>query len=476
MKKTLFSLFAMLLAGAGSVLAQTTLDPQTIYASYNGGTLTFFSGSSQIARARVIYLDNTGNKSPFSDDVIKGTTKVVFDESCKTGRPTSTAYWFAGMYNLTSIEGMENLNTSEVTDMTQMFYNCTGLTSLDISKLDMSSVRNVSQFARGCSGLKELNLGANDLTQYNNGWNYYSTESCLYGIGGGLPNVCHLTFTFAKKISYNRSHNGYNFDGSPDQQYQLNGMYNKMIPAIYTYCGGQVVMADTIFCDQDYTPKAKSGVTFDIWLRNRNVKGSQWQTLIVPAPMLLEAIKGVNILNDVCMIESYDGKTLTFKSVPSGTTIPANTPLLIQTTQSNINLYLMDANSTEVPTSMSVSTTPVNGYYATFYGNYKMGQKLDASCYYYNYDTGLFTQSKGNSTVDNMRCYLKFFKDGQPDRAGAKAFALDKDGVITSISQIEIDGVPVGEDVGPAYNLSGQRVGDDYKGIVIVGGRKVIRK
>lgn len=464
MKKTLFSLFAMLLAGAGSVLAQTTLDPQTIYASYNGGTLTFFSGSSQIARARVIYLDNTGNKSPFSDDVIKGTTKVVFDESCKTGRPTSTAYWFAGMYNLTSIEGMENLNTSEVTDMTQMFYNCTGLTSLDISKLDMSSVRNVSQFARGCSGLKELTLGANDLSQYNN------SNSCLEAIGG-FPNMCHLTFTFAgSRLGVYKS---------TGQIYWLNGQNLsgwKHFPCYWEYCGGNVVKADTIFCDQDYTPKAKSGVTFDIWLRNRNVKGSQWQTLIVPAPMLLDAIKGVNLLDDVCRVESYDGKTLTFKSVSSGTTIPANTPLLIKTTQSCVNLYLMDANSTEVPTSMSVSTTPVNGYYATFYGNYKMGQKLDASCYYYNYDTGLFTQSKGNSTVDNMRCYLKFFKDGQPDRAGAKTFALDKDGVITSISQIEIDGVPVGEDVGPAYNLSGQRVGDDYKGIVIVGGRKVIRK
>lgn len=276
MKKTLLSLFAMLLAGAGSALAQSDLDPNTIYAFYDDGTLTFRAGSTAMAYLNPINVNDNASKSPFSDDVKKGTTKVVFDKSCQSVKPTSTAYWFSGMYNLTSIEGMENLNTSEVTSMKDMFYDCSslttldvstlntsnvtdmsemfrfcsGLTSLDISKFDMKSVKDVDNFARSCSGLRELNLGGNDLSQYTNGWNYYSTESCLYGVGSGYSNVCHLTFTFPKKICNNRySRTGYNFDGAPDQNYQLNEYYHNMIPAIYTYCGAHVVMADTIFCD-----------------------------------------------------------------------------------------------------------------------------------------------------------------------------------------------------------------------------------
>ena len=42
-------------------------------------------------------------------------TKVVFDQSFSTARPTSTASWFEGASNLTTITGIEYLNTSEVT-------------------------------------------------------------------------------------------------------------------------------------------------------------------------------------------------------------------------------------------------------------------------------------------------------------------------------------------------------------------------
>ncbi len=52
-----------------------------------------------------------------------------FDSSFKSARPTSTYFWFTGMNNLQSIGGIDNLNTSNVTNMHGMFQGCGKLTS-----------------------------------------------------------------------------------------------------------------------------------------------------------------------------------------------------------------------------------------------------------------------------------------------------------------------------------------------------------
>ena len=65
------------------------------------------------------------------DDVLSGTAwneaiknqveEVVFGSSFINVYPTSCSYWFKDCVNLTSITGLSNLNTSEVTDMSGMF-------------------------------------------------------------------------------------------------------------------------------------------------------------------------------------------------------------------------------------------------------------------------------------------------------------------------------------------------------------------
>ena len=46
---------------------------------------------------------------------------AVFDTSFREFRPTTTAGWFQGFESLKSIEGLEHLNASQVTDMSSMF-------------------------------------------------------------------------------------------------------------------------------------------------------------------------------------------------------------------------------------------------------------------------------------------------------------------------------------------------------------------
>ena len=86
------------------------------------------------------------------------TTRVVFDESFRDFRPTTTARWFLNCTVLTKIEGLEHLNTSEVKDMGQMFSGCSGLTSLDVSHFNTQNVTDMSRMFSGCKALTSLDV------------------------------------------------------------------------------------------------------------------------------------------------------------------------------------------------------------------------------------------------------------------------------------------------------------------------------
>ena len=78
-------------------------------------------------------------------------TKAVFDDSfanCAT--LTSTGFWFAGCYKLTSITGISNLKTDNVESMTYMFYMCRALTDVDVSHFNTANVTDMSNMFNDC--------------------------------------------------------------------------------------------------------------------------------------------------------------------------------------------------------------------------------------------------------------------------------------------------------------------------------------
>ena len=85
-------------------------------------------------------------------------TTAVFDASFKNYRPKSTDSWFLAFEKLEKIEGLTNLNTSEVTTMSGMFAGCYRLTSLDLSNFKTENVQNMSYMFSGCSSLTSLDL------------------------------------------------------------------------------------------------------------------------------------------------------------------------------------------------------------------------------------------------------------------------------------------------------------------------------
>lgn len=86
-------------------------------------------------------------------------SNVVFDSSFANTSVTSTAYWFAGCSQLTSIAGLQYLNTSHVTDMRCMFTSC-GMTSLDLSSFNTEDVERMDGMFGGCMELKSINLSS----------------------------------------------------------------------------------------------------------------------------------------------------------------------------------------------------------------------------------------------------------------------------------------------------------------------------
>ena len=133
------------------------------YAVLSGGnTLTFYYDMDRADRKGITFDLNHDSTTPptwssFSYEV----TKAVFDPSFAYVRPEVTYCWFADMSNLAEIEGIENLNTSKVTSMISMFYNCSSLTDIDVSHFDTKNVTTMHSMFRG-SGVKSLDLSSFD--------------------------------------------------------------------------------------------------------------------------------------------------------------------------------------------------------------------------------------------------------------------------------------------------------------------------
>ncbi len=145
--------------------------PPEAYACYtpSDGTLTFCYDGQRASRPGTTYDLNTGSNVPgwMIDGTNANVTKVVFYSSFANTRPTSTRAWFYGMENLQSITGMEYLNTSEVTEMSNMFCSC-GLTSIDLSHFNTENVISMYAMFYWCQGLTRLDLSSFNTAKVQN--------------------------------------------------------------------------------------------------------------------------------------------------------------------------------------------------------------------------------------------------------------------------------------------------------------------
>ncbi|MBO4598460.1 MAG: BspA family leucine-rich repeat surface protein [Bacteroidaceae bacterium] len=167
------ALFFLSLLGLTAQPTQAVAKEAYAVVSPDGTTLTFYFDEKKSLREGTAYELKLGKdypkwvrlsghySLPESPDFPTEIMTVIFDESFKDARPVSCAYWFAGFNGLKKIEGIANLNTSKVTDMSFMFYGC-HVESLDLSGFDTSKVTNMGSMFEYCRSLESLDVSGFD--------------------------------------------------------------------------------------------------------------------------------------------------------------------------------------------------------------------------------------------------------------------------------------------------------------------------
>ena len=136
------------------------------------GILTIDSG--QLATGTVPYGINDPN-DPFthtggSNWTENGNIKKIKEVDINSGvsLPKDATAVFANLPIVTEIKGLENLDTSETTNMTHLFDDCYDLISLDLSKFNNSQVTDMSYMFKDCKKLSSLNLNNFNTSQVTN--------------------------------------------------------------------------------------------------------------------------------------------------------------------------------------------------------------------------------------------------------------------------------------------------------------------
>ena len=213
MKKQVFgmtaALFALMLAlFAGAYAADTSAAElsaaNTAYAIlYDDGTLVFQNSDTPesgktVKKTYEVNLTTVYTwQSPTPWYKERESVRVVdFVEGIS---PTSTAYWFDGCTNLERMNNIQNLDTSNVTDMSDMFYGCSGLTALDLSHFDTANVTNMKGMFYACRALTALDVSHFDTSNVTD-------MSGMFGGCSGLTaldvshfdtvNVTNMSFMF----------------------------------------------------------------------------------------------------------------------------------------------------------------------------------------------------------------------------------------------------------------------------------------
>lgn len=157
-KKYIYRLFVVVVC----LLCSVSTFGQEAYAVYRPDytRLTFYYDDLRATRGGTSYDLNTGSVNPgwYLDGTMSSVTRVVFNPSFVDARPTSTFGWFFGMENLQSISDIKYLNTSEVTDMTNMFRLCSKLPTLDVSRFNTEKVTGMANMFWQCELLTTLDV------------------------------------------------------------------------------------------------------------------------------------------------------------------------------------------------------------------------------------------------------------------------------------------------------------------------------
>ena len=355
---------------------------------YADGTLTFFLTSKETLGENEYEL-NSGKNLP---EWVKHTfsiTKVVFDTSFANARPTSCYKWFFWCEKLNQVEGIKNLNTKEVTDMADMFYECRDLSLLDVSDFNTEKVTDMSGMFYECISLKLLdvakfntanvksmsnmfyrcnNLDLLDVSDFNTanvtnmqGMFYscpalttiYASDKFVTGQVTDGSNMFSNCINLKGFIDYK------NNSDKTDHTYAnyKTGYFTKLVGKNGDEkigATGEPLATDNLVLDDDkdfvaYEPFAAKAASY-----SRTMKaGTIWATLCLPFAIVQSQeteckfyrLTGIDNDNECITLESCEGAE-----------IPAGTPVLFKMNEGKTSLSLSASNA-EIATAPTVAGT-----------------------------------------------------------------------------------------------------------------------
>ena len=155
----------MLLFLPARMVAQKAASSSKYIATYDSDTetLTFEKYEGESLPENSAWVEDKQTVTDMNNNLGNGTiVHIVFDKSFSTYTPTSLYKFFTNLTKLETITGLEYLNTEKATVMNKMFYNCSSLTSLDVTHFNTANVTDMGYMFWGCSSLTSL-----DVTHFN---------------------------------------------------------------------------------------------------------------------------------------------------------------------------------------------------------------------------------------------------------------------------------------------------------------------
>ena len=477
---------------------------------YADGTLTFFLASKETLGENEYEL-NSGKNLPGWMKHTLGITKVVFDTSFANARPTSCYKWFFWCEKLNQVEGIKNLNTKEVTDMADMFYECRDLSSLDVSGFNTEKVTDMSGMFYECISLKLL-----DVAKFNTA-NVKSMSNMFYRCNNldllnvtnfNTANVTNMQGVFYSCPALTTIYASDKFvtgqvtDGSNmfSNCINLKGFIdykNNSDKTDHTYANyktgyftklvgkngdekigatGEPLATDNLVLDDGkdfvaYEPFVAKAASYN---RTMNA-GTTWGTLCLPFEVSLanQNFRAFKLL-------SADDVTETVELEEIEGSIAAGTPVIIKMKDGATKLDFTVANK-EIAKDVQTAET-ANGNYQLqgIYTKKEFSKDTDNNCYIVK-GSKLMNPAKlldktATESVGSKPFRAYMVDNSSAPAAGARMFSISVGGSTTAIEQLE----STADSKAEYYDLQGRRLQDLQKGINIVkrGGKtmKVIIK
>ena len=479
------------------------------YVKYADGTLTFRCGYKKTLGENEYEL-NSGENWPKWFSHYDKINLVVFEASFANARPTSCYAWFQNFGNLKQIEGIENLNTANVTDMSYMFKNCSNLVKLDVTHFNTAKVTTMIGMFTDCSNLTELdvthfntakvtimngmfsgcsNLTELDLTHFNtvNVTNMYdmffgckSLTTIYVSDEFVITNITIKTYSLffdciklKGAIGYNKSKTNYRFAN------YTTGYFTKLVGKNGDEkigAAGKTLATDNLALDDNkdfvaYEPFAAKAASY-----SRSVKkGTIWATLCLPFEVSLanQNFRAFKLL-------SADDAAETVELEEIETRIEAGTPVIIKMKDGATELNFTIANMEIAKDVQAAETADANYKLQGIYTKKEFSKDTDNNCYIVKgnklMNPAKLLENTNTTTVGSKPFRAYMVDNSSAPAAGARMFSISVGGSTTAIEQLETTADSKAE----YYDLQGRRLQNLQKGVNIVkrGGKtmKVIIK